>query len=236
MNYNIIKDEKELQRFIDWLPKLEDGQKFYVSLFARKKYGYTEGLKADKGQLKRFTASKEQLINKIRKLEVELGSYECDSIPVNQDSLALYITPNPRDMHKAGLRTIQELTKFLVDGKTIYNPQSVALNMTQVSGIRKYFDIDIDLKEGENLSETELFSWIIQNNIVNSNAFANSIIKTRGGYHILIELSKIDAKYSKSWYNGFSKATHEKFTVMMNNDNMIPVPGCVQSDSMPILC
>jgi len=59
MNYKIIKDEKELKKFIDWLPQLEDGQKFYISLFARKKYGATEGLKADKGQLKRFTASKE---------------------------------------------------------------------------------------------------------------------------------------------------------------------------------
>lgn len=143
MNYRIIKDEKELKKFIDWLPQLEDGQKFYISLFARKKYGATKGLKADKGQLKRFSASKEQMINKIKKLEVEAGSYECDGIPVNQDSLVLYITPNPRDMHKAGLRTIQELTKFLVEGKKIYNAQSTALNMIQISGVKNKFEARI---------------------------------------------------------------------------------------------
>ena len=36
MNYKIIKDEKELKKFIDWLPQLEDGQKFYISLLPAK--------------------------------------------------------------------------------------------------------------------------------------------------------------------------------------------------------
>ena len=34
MNYSIIKNREELEQFIEWLP---DG-KFYVSLYARKKY------------------------------------------------------------------------------------------------------------------------------------------------------------------------------------------------------
>lgn len=196
MNYKIIQDLEELQKFIDWLPELQDGQKFYVSLFARRKYGATEGLKADKGQLKRFSASKEQLISKIKKLEVELGSYECNGVKVNQDNLALYITPNPRDMHKAGLKTIQELTKFLVDGRTIYNPQSVALNMIQVTGVKKYFDIDIDFTElGNTQNKAAVMESIFLFDFVNEDAI--TVVSTRGGFHFLIELDKILPEYKK---------------------------------------
>jgi hypothetical protein len=235
MNYKIVKDEKEFNRFLQWLPELEDGQKFYFSLFARKKFGATEGLKADKGQLKRFTASKEQALNKIKKLEVELGSYEVDGVKVNQDSLVLYVTPNPRDMHKAGLKTAKELVSMMADGRTIYNPQSVALNQIQVTGVKKYFDIDLDFKEGKGLSLESLYNLILDNNLINSLAVSGNIIKTRGGFHILVELDKISESYKKKWFTNFSQLKDDRFTITMNNDNMIPVPGCVQSDFIPKL-
>jgi len=235
MNYKIIKCEETFNKFLEWLPELEDSQKFYFSLFARKKYGATEGLKADKGQLKRFTASKEQAYNKIKKLEVELGSYEVDGVKVNQDSLVLYVTVNPRDMHKAGLKTAKELVSMVADGRTIYNPQSVALNQIQVTGVKKYFDIDLDLKEGQELSNLNLWNVILDNDLINSTAIKDNIIKTRGGYHILVELDKISESYKKKWFNNFSQLKDERFTIMMNGDNMTPVPGCVQSDFIPYL-
>ena len=37
-NYKIISDPDALKEFIEWLPELEDNEKFYLSLFARKKY------------------------------------------------------------------------------------------------------------------------------------------------------------------------------------------------------
>lgn len=231
MNYKIIQDEEKLKQFINWLPELEDGQKYYFCLFARKKYNATLNLKSDKGQLKRGTASKDQLINKIKKLEVELGSYEIDGLSINQNSLALYITPNPRNMHKAGLKTIQELTRYLVEDRMIYNPQSVALNMIQVSGVKKYFDLDIDLKEGYNLTEKELRSWLEDK--INIEAIGG-IIKTRGGFHVLIELANLTDEFKKIWYNAVNEK-HEGFTVMKNGDGLIPVPGCTQSDFTPYL-
>lgn len=235
MNYTIIKDGEKLQEFLDWLPELEDGQKFYFSLFARKKYGKTEGLKSDKGQLKRFTATKEQAYSKIKKLEVELGSYTIGDVEVNQESLVLYATPNPRDMHKAGLKTAKELISMVADGKTIYNPQSVALNQIQVSGIKKFFDVDIDIIDGEKLSKNELIALIEENNLVNKEAYADSIITTRGGFHLLIEMDKISPEYKKKWYNNIAQLKDNRFTVMMNGDNMVPVPGCIQSDFIPFL-
>lgn len=67
MNYKIVKNQDELQAFIDELPELKDGQKYYYSLFARKKYGATEGLKSDKCQLKRGTTTKERMIRDFKK-------------------------------------------------------------------------------------------------------------------------------------------------------------------------
>lgn len=235
MNYKIVKCEETFNQFLEWLPELEDGQKFYFSLFARKKFGKTGGLKADKGQLKRFTASKEQALNKIKKLEVELGSYEVDGVKVNEESLVLYVAVNPRDMHKAGLKTAKELVSMMADGKTIYNPQSVALNQIQVTGIKKYFDIDLDLKEGQTLSHLQLYNLLWQSQLINEEAVKGNIVKTRGGYHILVELDKISEPYKKSWFNNFSQLKDERFTIMMNGDNMTPVPGCIQSDFVPYL-
>jgi hypothetical protein len=44
MNYQIIADSVALQNFINWLPELRDNEKYYVTLFARKKLTSSMGL------------------------------------------------------------------------------------------------------------------------------------------------------------------------------------------------
>ena len=73
MNYQIISDETALQNFINWLPELQDNEKYYVSPFARKKYAENRAQGNDKTQLKRFTSNKERLIDKIKQLEIPVG-------------------------------------------------------------------------------------------------------------------------------------------------------------------
>ena len=96
------------------------------------------------------------MIRDFKKLEVELGSYEIDGVKINQESLVLYMTPNPRDMHKAGLKTIKELVNFVADNRTIFNPHAISLNQIQTSGVKYFFDIDIDVYEGQELSVEDL--------------------------------------------------------------------------------
>ncbi len=110
MNYEIIKDEQMLREFIEWLPELRLGEKFYVALFARKKYcREVKYIKTDKAQVKRFLANKNDLFNKIRQLEVPLDAYVLGDITIPQESLALYISVNPRDLERG---TRQSLIKF----------------------------------------------------------------------------------------------------------------------------
>jgi hypothetical protein len=67
MNYQIIMDEQKLTDYVHWLPELGPSETFYGSLFARKKYcSSIPWPGGDKTQLKRFTATKENLIAKIR--------------------------------------------------------------------------------------------------------------------------------------------------------------------------
>lgn len=230
MNYKIIKNISKLQDFIDKLPNLKENQKYYYSLFARKKYGATKGLKSDKCQLKRGTTTKERMIRDFKKLEVELGTYCIDDISINEDSLVLYITPNPRDLHKAGLKTIKKLVDLISNENKIFNPHSISLNQIQISNAGKFFDIDLDLKQNKVLNKSTLTSYIYSN--INKEAIWN-IIQTKGGYHIIIDLTKISNEYKSKWYNNFSKSSNEIFSITMNGDNMIPVPGCIQSDFIP---
>jgi hypothetical protein len=61
------------------------------------------------------------------------------------------------------------------------------------------------------------------------NADAVTILQTRGGFHCLVEISKIETSYAKTWYNGIKSIGG----VDIVGDNMIPIPGCTQGDFVP---
>ena len=221
MNYKIIQDEAAFKKFVDFLPILENNEKYYYSLFARKKYVPNSNIKADKGQLKSGVSTKERLFNKIKKLEVELGSYDVGGIEVPQESLALYITPNPRSMKKASIKTLKDLADNI--GKDIYqNPQSVSLNAIQISKSRTVFvDFDFDVV---NKSYDKYIIDIIYENTGNMDCF--NIIKTRGGYHVLIDPSKTT---NKKWYQNVINNKN----VDQKGDLLLPVVGCAQGGFIP---
>ena len=90
-NYKIVLDEVELENFIVWLPELLEGECYYLTLFARRKYH--NSAMHDKSQCKRVTAnSKEWLYKKILQMELAEGAYtNRNGSPVHNDSLALSI-------------------------------------------------------------------------------------------------------------------------------------------------
>ena len=140
MNYKIITDEGLLDNFIESLPNLSKDEVFYVCLFARSKYlteeqkGQISHIKSDKSQLKRFTATKETLKTKLKQLECPIGSYVQykTDVPDNlvpQESLATYITINPRSLSLATRNSLKKFVEMVADNPTrSFNPSNFAMS------------------------------------------------------------------------------------------------------------
>jgi hypothetical protein len=222
MNYSIIRDQQLLQEFIDWLPDLQRHETFYVSLLARNKYCQNRSdLSADKAQLKRFTSSKEFLFDKIQQLECALGSYKQNGKPIPPESLAIYINPNPRDMEKATKNSLIHFAELITHPYAGYNPHQEVLSELQRCCSRKvYFDLDFDHVEPDE---------ILQEIPDSINRDCLHVLKTRGGFHLMVELAKIEKQFEKSWY--------AKLTSLegcdIKGDNLIPIPGCTQGEFVP---
>lgn len=221
MNYQIIKNEKVLRDFIAWLPELKKGEIYYVALFARSKYVPGLGLKSDKSSLKRFTSTKDYLYSKIKQLECEFGAYTTDGMVMPQEALAVYITPNPRSLEKAAKQSLKLLAELITSPYNGYNVhQEVMSEIQKASSNKVYFDFDFDFVEPGVVLEK------IKDSI---NVDALSFIKTRGGFHLLVNLEKIEPKYKKTWYKTISSVEG----CDIRGDNLLPVPGCVQGDFSP---
>jgi hypothetical protein len=222
MNYKIITDEQKLRDFIEWLPELKPNETYYCALFARSKYCKNVAkLTADKQQLKRFVTTKAFMFDKLKQLECEIGSYSQKHMPIPQEAISVYITPNPRDMEIAAKKGLIELAKLVTAPYNGYNPHVEMLNCLQISTSRKiYFDIDFDGVKIEDMRDKI-------NEILNPDCL--TYLQTHGGFHLLIKLENIEKQYTKSW--------HQKITsldgVDIRGDNLLPIPGTYQGGFIP---
>lgn len=219
--YNIIGDRCELERFVEWLPNSADDEQYYVQLMARKKYLPDHpALQYDKTMLKRFTTTKERLINKIEQCEVKVGCYlGKDNIPVPQESLALYISPSPRSFRKAAFKTIAEFSRKLMNDEYI-NPRQEVMNILQTASTKDgYHVFDIDNTDRENLYSVM--------EIVGGHC---NVIQTRGGYHLLVIPGNVPVdKVGKDWYPKLKKVAD------VTGDALSPIPGTIQGGFIPRL-
>jgi len=222
-NYKIITDEIELNKFIDWLPELHPKESFYICLFARSKYTKDMAIKSGQTQLKRFTSKKEHIISKIKQLECSLGSYTHNDLPIPQEALALYINPNPRDLEKATKNSLIKFAHLITKPYVGYNPHVEVLSEIQTAHSRKPF-IDFDFDNVEPLGVLQIIN---EQNIINLDSL--HIVKTRGGFHLLVEVQKIQPQYQKSWYQLISKMEG----VDIKGDGLLPFVGCYQGGFSP---
>lgn len=217
--YKIVHDHDKLLEFIDWLPELLPNEAYYCCLFTRKKY-CPDLLRSDKCQLKRFTSTKEFLYEKILQLEIPIGRYYQKHSPIPQEALALYINPNPRSYEQATRNGLIKFAQLITKPYNGYNPNTEILSeIQQAHGRKVFFDFDLD---NVNIEDIKL---------KNINRECLNIVKTRGGFHLLVELNKIEEKYKKCWYNSITSLNN----VDVRGDNLLPVPGCCQGDFIPVL-
>lgn len=232
MNYKIIQDEGAFDNFIEWLPELETNETYLVSLLARKKYANNDPLKgsviSNQIMLKRFTTSKDHLKQKVRQLECPIGAYTINTTdgeaPAPQEMLALYIMPNPRNLLKATRRVLHVLIDTLAvpHNKVEVKPEKDILSAIQTSPSTKHFSLfDFD---GVTLEDT----ITKLNGIVNRDCV--SVVRTRGGFHLLIQPNKVEAKYQNTWHTKVSGLEG----LDVSGDLLMPVPGCTQGNFVPV--
>lgn len=223
MNYQIIMDPDELKRFITWLPELQPDETYYISLFARKKYcPDVPYLKTDKAQLKRVTSKKEHIISKLKQMECEIGAYQQKDVTVPQEALAVYITPNPRSFKKAAVQSLKKLADLVTREYNGYNPHQEIMSEIQKAKSRTvFFDLDLD---GVDINK------VLDHVEGKINISCLHFLQTRGGYHVLIEIDKIEDQYKRTWYKNLVTKT-----VDIAGDNLIPIPGCYQGGFIPRL-
>lgn len=230
--YKIIQNPHELESFIEFLPECGRNEQFYCTLLARSKYLEDKTLiKSDKQALKRFTSSKSMLFTKIKQLETRFGNYFLDGNIIPQEALALYIMPNPRDLHLAGKNLLVTLANLITKEYSGWNPQKEAMNEIQkTSSNRRFIDFDYDTK----LDESQFVkNYLVEESEIKFKINHNAlhIIKTRGGFHVLVEINKVAPEFKKSWYQSLSTFSD------VQGDCLLPVPGCVQGplDFMPYI-
>lgn len=206
--YSIIQNEETLDRFLYLLPETTQNEKYYISLFARKKY-WPE-IKADKGQLKRVLSNKEHIKEKLFQLECKLGAYRFEGKPIPQDALAVYIMPNPRCVLGATRGSLVKFAELIANGHKGYNPYQEVLSQFQTHRSRSVFiDFDYDQSEKPDLA-----------GVINSEAV--HYVRTRGGWHLLVETDKIKPEFKKTFYLKMSRGAD------VMGDNLLPIPGCCQ--------
>lgn len=215
MTYKLIYDEEIVKEFLELLPEETEDEVYYLSLFARKKYCPELIWSNDKTQLKRLTSKKRDIIKKIKQLEIEYGLYDLNGRIVPQESLVIYINPNPRSQIKAARVLMKKLTDIICDNAKGFNVHQEALSALQKSKSKGYFiDFDIDVKDKSTFDINTIFSCV--------NKEAVTMVETRGGYHCLLEVAKISGEHKKSFYQKLSKFSD------VEGDCFIPIPGTIQ--------
>jgi len=222
MNYEIIKDKQKLLEFIKWLPELQKGEQYYLSLLARSKYcNETNKISSDKQQIKRFTSNKEFMFEKIKQLECEVGSYFQKHNPIPQEALALYISINPRSFEKAAKNSLIKLAHLVTKEYDGYNPHQEIMSEIQKACSRKiFYDIDFDNID-VNIVKEKVKTLI--------NEDCCKYLKTRGGFHLLIELKKIAPEFQKTWHQSINSIEGKD----ISGDSLIPVVGVSQGNFIP---
>jgi hypothetical protein len=222
MNYKIVIDEQALANFVDWLPDTLPDETYYIQLFGRKKYLPKGTIQSGHNSLMRFVCGKNEIVNRLYRLETPIGNYKNREMDLPQECLAVYICPNPRSHEKAAKNLLKVLAERVTVKYEKYNVHQLALTELHKAVSRKWI-IDFDF---DNIPQEKVLTNLAD--YVNMDAV--SILETRGGFHLLVEIGKIAAEFSKKWYQGISGLGAD-----VVGDALVPIPGCCQGNFVPKL-
>ena len=241
MNYKLIHNLENLNKFIELLPELKENESYFLILIARKKWNPDANIPSAY-KLKRECVTKEKIVRTIKQWETEIGTYTTnDGIVIPNENLGVYIAYNPKNQYKATFDLVKKCLESIEKGNKVINVKSMANDVIQSSnGSKNFIDIDVDIKEGEDYLEVIKFI----KSIVNEQRL--TFVKTNGGFHCLINMNElfiaegtnkpisipISDKHGNNWYPKIQEHPFKSELNIMSHD-LMPLVGCNQGKFIP---
>ena len=215
MKYKIIRDKNKLNSFIETLPDLYSGETYFIRLITRSKYVKSISVDTD---IRFLTTNKENIIQSIKQLECEIGSY----YGLNENEIGVYLSPNPRSQSKV-IKNMFLLSNNVIGNYRGQDPIAMLSHVYRTTNSRHiYYDIDFD-------------GCDVEDTLIKVKTFINKdcvrILHTKGGIHLIIKYGDIDVKKHPNWFNNIISLPHYDSLCML--DNNIPIPGCSQFGFIP---
>lgn len=252
--HKLIYDKLEIRKFYNIiLPDLDLNELYFVSLSARNKY-LTEDERKEYG-LGRTEMFEKRIIKKkewnrffrtIKKFECAYGAYTTRyHIPIPDKCMVIYININPsnvlkawNDFQKVYNNYIFELANNISKKKDTKNIGSRLLriestlqtSLQKSRGVKHWIDIDCDVPHNDNFM-TDLWNKIVIEK--REGQVRSHIIKTKGGYHILINAKDLYFNPNDIVTELLTEYLIEypnfKGEIILNSNAMIPLPGTLQA-------
>lgn len=232
--YN-IRNENEFLKFVEILPDLKDGEAFFLCLAARGKYLSEEerkvlGFKPDKMFSHQIVTDKKYLKYYVEKSLHMLSFKTKEGKQIPEKASVVYFGINPISLLKGYLIFQTNINTSIVEQSLNDNPQfsytnnivSKLYSSLQIARSRNiYLDIDIDSTDFNSIS-------ILLEALDKQKDIVYHIIKTRGGYHILILRETLKGKdiNLSLILKEIEKSTGKE--AIINKNQLVPVPGTLQ--------
>ena len=203
--------------FIEGLKPLNKHECYYVHVLARKKY--IPDLPKSQIILNRFIATNKFSLK--RKLLEAYRDYNYQGLSISKDSLAFYMTHNPRDLQKSTMKVGKLCWDIYTKDKI--NPIQECYSIIQeTSGKKLWLILDID---SENIDIVELRKILFPIDF--------KILETNGGYHLFLNSEQMKNESKKGKANVIYLLKNKYKEIDMVGDFMSPIPGLPQGNFIP---
>lgn len=253
-----VWSKEQLNRFYTYvMPRLENLEVYFISMAARNKYlteperktyslGRTEMMERRTIRVDDFN----RFYRTIRKFETHEDAFltkEGNSIP--EKCMVVYANINPSSIIKA-YHEFEKITndyirEYLINAYQKSDSSNIEYRFSKIdkllmTAIQKspsrkvYIDIDFDLCGKFDSSFIDSFQNTLNEN--NKKKLPIAVLKTKSGYHVLIQRSELQFNYTEvvNQYDKFAKKVFDKEAeVVVNKNDMVPVPGTHQA-SFPV--
>lgn len=239
----LIYNENEINKFIDILPNLEKDEVYYICLFVRNKHLTPEenlffGISRSSNLMARVIArEKNDIIRKIKNWECNSEAFisKRSNTNIPNKCLVPYITFNPVSTIKAYKDFNFEFIDYITQLSTTNDKPQIYKSLKKIDVLimdklqhafsKKHFiDIDFDIPT---YNWQPFFDFLGELKI---KEVSYHVVKTKGGYHLLLETKTLNWNYNKNLENlrNIAKNEFKKFEIETNKNQAIPISGCYQ--------